>query len=445
MLQHVSLSLLLVFLLGACATVPQRLPPAKPVASKPTPPKPTPAKPTPPVTQAGPQASATGVASALTAPLRQLESSQVGWDARQLAAALPALQRSCPALLKRTDQSGLTLTTDWQAFCDAVRSSGMAPENRAPEKLLALLPTLLTPVRVATGAGLNTGYYEPLLQGARTPSARFSIPLYKRPPDLIDVDLGAFRPESLRGQRLAGRILNNRLVPYDDRQAIDQGALAGKGLGLLWVSDPYEAFFLHIQGSGQVELPDGTRVRVGFDGQNGHVYTGIGRVLRARNALAPGEATMQGIIRYLSADPARGQALMWENRSYVFFREIKGDGPIGALGVALTPRRSIAVDPLFVPLGAPVWLEGAQPDPQDPKKNLVFAQLMVAQDTGGAIRGANRVDVFWGDGADAALVAGAMSVQNTLILLLPNASVARLKAQGLLQTDVEEPFESAAQ
>jgi membrane-bound lytic murein transglycosylase A len=380
------------------------------------------------------------VLGALSSRLVPINASRIRWSVDQVLAALPALQRSCPALLRRADQSGLTQPADWQEFCDAVRT-----QAAAPQRLAALLPDLLVPIQVETGQGLNTGYFEPLLQGSRTRSAEFSTPLYKRPADLIDVDLGAFRPESLKGQRLAGRIVNNRLVPYADRQAIDQGALAGKGLELLWVRDPYAAFFLHIQGSGQIELPDGSRVRVGFDGQNGHVYTGIGRVLRAQNALPPGEATMQGIIHYLQADPVRAQALMWQNRSYVFFREIKGDGPIGALGVALTPQRSIAVDPLFVPLGAPVWLEGRRPDPRDPKNTLPIAQLMVAQDTGGAIRGANRVDVFWGEGADAALVAGAMSQQNQLTLLLPKASIQRLRTQGLLREDAEDTFERASQ
>ncbi|TRW15329.1 hypothetical protein FMM06_14545 [Glacieibacterium frigidum] len=331
-------------------------------------------------------------------------------DLGDATAALAAFRRSCGVLVKRTDLSGLTEAGDWAGPCAAAATATDAK---------AFFATLV-PVQVGPGTGLNTGYYEPELAGSRT-SLAGGTPLYRRPPDLIEVDLGAFG-SALTGKKIRGRVAGQGFVPYYDRAAIDAGALNGRGLELAWAADPYEAFFLEIQGSGRLRLPDGTVMRVGYDGQNGRDYTGIGKLLRDRGLLGPGQATMDGIIGWMKRSPDKGVALMHENRSKIFFRELPpGDpalGPPGAIGIALTPQVSVAADPRFVPLGAPLWLSS--------KGEAPFTRVMVAQDTGGAIKGANRLDVFWGAGADARRIAGGMSATGTAILLLPPASAARL-------------------
>ena len=325
-------------------------------------------------------------------------------------AALAAFRRSCPALLRRADASGLTQAGDWADACAAAAVATNAG---------AFFATLV-PVRVGAGTGLNTGYYEPELAGSRT-SLAGGTPLYRRPPDLIEIDLGQFG-SSLSGRKIRGRVADGGFVPYHDRAAIDGGALAGRGLELAWATDAHEAFFLEIQGSGRLRLPGGTVLRVGYDGQNGRDYTGIGKLLRDRALLGPGQATMDGIIGWMRAQPDRGVALMHENRSKVFFRTLPpGDptlGPPGALGIALTPLVSVAADPRFVPLGAPLLLSS--------RGETSFARVMVAQDTGGAIKGANRLDVFWGAGPDARRIAGGMSATGTAVLLLPAVSATRL-------------------
>ena len=224
------------------------------------------------------------------------------------------------------------------------------------------------------------------------------------------VELGLFRP-AWRGERIAGRVVDGRLKPYDGRAEIERGALDRYHLAFLWVDDPVAAFFLQIQGSGRVRLPDGSIVRVGYDGQNGQPYVAIGKLLVERGVLAKEAVSMQAIRAWITAHPEAGKALMAENPSYVFFREVTGDGPIGSEGVVLTPGRSLAVDRSFVPLGVPVFLD-AGPGLQ---------RLMVAQDTGGAIRGPVRGDVFWGAGAEAETRAGAMRARGVYYLLLPKS------------------------
>ncbi|MEX6724786.1 murein transglycosylase A [Parapedomonas caeni] len=341
-----------------------------------------------------------------------------GWRDNDPARALAAFRASCRALTIRTDQSGLTQPGDWAEVCSAAVS---ATDARA------FFESRFATLVVGDGSGLNTGYYEPELAGDRMASPAYPVPLYKRPPELIDVDLGAFR-DTLRGQRIAGRIEGRRLVPYADRAAIEDGALAGRGLELAWAADPYEVFFLQIQGSGRVRLPDGQVMRVGYDGQNGHPYVGIGRKLLDMGLLAKGQASMQGIIAWARANPDKAREVMRLNPSFVFFRELTGPGPLGAMNVALSPDISVAADPSFVPLGAPLWLVSARPDVARPARQLPFSRLMVAQDTGGAITGANRLDVFWGPGADAAIIAGGMSWRGKMLLLLPVAVVDRLLA-----------------
>lgn len=343
-----------------------------------------------------------------------------GWRESDLTPALAAFRRSCAAVQRRADPSGLTTPADWAASCTAATA---ATDPRA------FFETQFTAVQVGDGTGLNTGYFEPEIAGARTAGDGFRTPIYRLPPDLIEVDLGLFN-DTMKGRRVRGRVEGQRLVPYHDRAAIEDGALNGRGLELAWAADPVELFFLEIQGSGRLRLPDGSIMRIGYAGQNGRAYTAIGRTLRERGVLAPGQATMDGIIGWIRANPAEGRALMRENRSYVFFRELTGEGPVGALGVAVTPEVTVAVDPAFVPLGAPLWLSTRIPDvPADgvapPAASRDWAGLKVAQDVGGAIKGANRLDLFWGAGARARQIAGALSSTGRMWLLLPRAVVER--------------------
>jgi membrane-bound lytic murein transglycosylase A len=325
------------------------------------------------------------------------------------AAALAAFRKSCASLKKREDRSGLTRPGDWDAACAA------APTATDPA---AFFVDSFAAVAVDGGKGFSTGYFEPEIAGSRDARAGYPTPFYRRPPDLIEADLGAFAAD-LKGRKLRGRVDGKALVPYPDRAAIQAGALAGKGLELAWAADPYEAFFLEIQGSGRLRLPDGSIMRIGYDSQNGRDYVAIGRVLVDRGDLPKGGATMNSILAWLRGHPAEAPALLAANPSVVFFREIKGDGPIGAMGVPVSPRISVAADPLFVPLGAPLLVETTLPG------NRPLSALLVAQDTGGAIKGANRIDLFLGAGAEARADAGAQAAAARVLILLPKAAAAR--------------------
>lgn len=339
-------------------------------------------------------------------PVRDL-----GLTAAASRAALAAFRISCPSLVRRVDASGLTAAGDWAVACSA--ASGWRDDDAA-----AFFDRHFATIQVGDGKAHATGYFEPEILGSRTRAPGYDIPVYRRPPDLVEVDLGDFSKD-LAGRKLRGRVEGTRLVRYADRAAIDAGALAGRGLEIAWAADAAEFFFLQIQGSGRLRLPDGSVMRIGYDSQNGHDYVGIGRVLRDRGALAPGQATMQGIIDYLRADPVRGAAVMRENPSWIFFRELTGAGPLGALGLPVTPRVSVATDPKYIPLGAPVFLSMDRAEPNG---------LWIAQDTGGAIKGSNRVDTFWGAGAEARAIAGGMSARGVALILIPKVSAARLSA-----------------
>ena len=266
--------------------------------------------------------------------------------------------------------------------------------------------------------GLLTGYYEPSLRGSRTPSEVFRTPHYRKPPELVSVELGSFRVD-LRGRRVAGQVSAGRLEPYPDRKELETGSLAGRGLELVWVDNEVDAFFLHIQGSGRVEREGGGELRLGYAGQNGHSYRAIGRELVDRGEMVLEEVSMQSIRAWLEANPEKASAVMETNPSFVFYRELAGDGPLGSQGVARTAGRSLAVDRSFVPLGLPVWVDSTLPPLGSQEEERPLRKLLVAQDTGGAIRGPLRGDVFWGHGDEAAEVAGRMRQVARMWLLLP--------------------------
>ena len=327
-------------------------------------------------------------------------------DARKAALAMDSFRTSCPGLVRRTDNSGLTQNSDWVAACDAVKTW----TNDA----ISFFAEHMDTVQVGTGRAFATGYFEPEIAGCRTPQVGCDVPVYKRPPDLIDVDLGQFS-DDLKGRNIRGKVSGAKFVQYDDRAMIENGSLAGRGLEIAYASDAVEFFFLQIQGSGRLKLPDGNVMRIGYDSQNGRGYTGIGRLMRDRGLIT--DASMQGIVAFLAANPEEGRKIMQENKSYIFFRELTGAGPLGAMGYPVVGEASIAVDVKFIPLGAPVWLSMDRAEPNG---------IWIAQDTGGAIKGANRIDTFWGAGDRARLIAGGMAARGTALLFLPKAAVARL-------------------
>ena len=324
---------------------------------------------------------------------------------------------SCPKLLARTDTSGLTRNADWKPACDA---AAIWPDAEAPRFFERWFET----VRVGDGQAFVTGYYEPEIAGVRTRQPGFDVPVYAFPPDLVRAKPGD-APLTEKGNQPLGRYdATGAFVPYFDRAAIDDGALAGRGLEIGWAADPVELFFLQVQGSGRLRAPDGSVIRIGYAGQNGLGYTGIGSVMRNAGLIgsAPGQysGSMQGIMQYIAEHPEEGKALMRQNQSYVFFKPIVGDGPFGALGVPVRGGDSAATDPAYVPLGAPVYLRLDRSEADG---------LWIAQDTGGAIKGPNRFDSFWGAGAAARTTAGGMSGRGDAWLLLPIGTVKRLTGQ----------------
>jgi membrane-bound lytic murein transglycosylase A len=267
---------------------------------------------------------------------------------------------------------------------------------------------------VGDGKAFATGYYEPEIAGSRTRMPGFDVPIYRTPPDLV-------RCTRADGGTGRGRIdETGQCVLYYTRAEIEDGILAGKGLEIAWAADPVDLFFLEIQGSGRVRLPDGGVIRLGYDNQNGRDYVAIGRLLRERGLLPAGGASMQSIKAWLTAHPDEGKALMRENLSYIFFRELTGPGPLGAMNVPVTPRTTVAADPNFVPLGAPIYLAMDRAE---------ASGLWVAQDTGGAIKGSNRFDTFWGAGEEATRIAGGMSANGRGWVLLPKGTVQRALAR----------------
>ena len=386
-------------LLSACATRPVPPPGAPPPTTVPVPPAPTtPPLPVPPAVPAGPNARATGVALEAPYTLGREEAER----------ALAAFRLSCPVLMRRADASGLSQGGDWRAVC--AEATTLAPEY-APGFFFHRFDW----VRVGDGRAFATGYYEPEIEGSRTPLPGYT-PVYRMPPDLVRCT----RPDGGTGR---GRIdpATGQCGLYYSRPEIEDGALNGRGLELAWAKDPVELFFLEIQGSGRIRMPDASVMRVGYAGQNGREYAAIGRLLRDRGILPPGGANMAAIKEWIRANPEQGRALMRENLSYIFFKELTGPGPLGALNVPVTARATVAADPNYVPLGAPIYLHRAdRPE---------IHGLWVAQDTGGAIKGPNRFDTFWGAGTEAVVIAGGMSASGHALILLPKGVAARALAQ----------------
>ncbi len=391
---------------GAGGPTPTRPPRGGETASRPIP-----ATPRPPVPVAPPATAPVDTANALSAGITPgpsiIDLIPAGERSRK---ALQAFRLSCPSLMRRSDQSGLTRGADWNSACAAASSW---PEASASEFFIRYFEA----VQVGDGKAFVTGYYEPEIAGSRTQQPGYDVPIYRRPSNLIDVNLGLFS-DSLKGKTIRGKVDGSNLVPFDERSQIVGGSLAGKGLELAWAADPVEFFFLQVQGSGRLLLPGGGVMRIGYDGQNGRDYTGIGKLMKDRGLIQAG--SMQDIMQYLRAHPDEGAAIMNENKSFVFFRELTGPGPLGAMGVAVTPEATVAADPRYVPLGAPLLLSLDRAEPNG---------IWIAQDTGGAIKGANRFDSFWGAGSNARSTAGGMSARGSALILLPIGSAARLAQQ----------------
>jgi membrane-bound lytic murein transglycosylase A len=353
-----------------------------------------------------------------------------GWNTGAQGSALIAFQRSCARIRAMSADAQMRgagyggVAGDWLPACaraDAV------PVSDEPAR--AFFESAFTPYRVTSGQsaeGMFTGYYEPELRGSRTRHGEYQTPLYGLPSDLVSIDLGLFR-ENFAGERISGRLEGNRLVPYATRAEIVRDGLA-TAEPLVFIDNPTDAFFLQIQGSGRVSLNDGTVVRAAYAGQNGHPYTAIGAVLIRRGQLTRETVSMQSIRAWLDAHPTEAQGLFDENASYVFFSLQPLDDPalgaVGTQGAPLTAEASLAVDASIHPLGAPVWLETAYPVSE--AADVPFQRLLVAQDTGGAINGAVRGDIYWGVGERAGEIAGRMRSTGTLTVLVPNEIAARL-------------------
>lgn len=299
-----------------------------------------------------------------------------GWAEDDHLAALRTFRGSCD-LIKRDD---------WVPLC---RLAQDVPDDPAAARQFFEL--FFKPTLIGKPPALFTGYYEPVLEGSPVRTARFAWPIYRRPPELRD-----------------GMV-------WHDRAAIESGILRGRGLEIAWLDDPVEVFFLHIQGSGRIQMPDGSVIRVGYAGRNGHAYASVGQELVRRGLFTQSQVSAEVIRQWVRANPSQGMAMLNSNPSYVFFRKLpdlgEENGPIGAMGRSITPLRSVAIDPDFVPLGAPVWIEKSGQTP--------IHRLMIAQDTGGAIKGAQRADIYFGTGREAGRAAGTIKDAGRMLQLLP--------------------------
>lgn len=338
-----------------------------------------------------------------------------GFNQDDLSQAWPAWMQSCSALNNKSS---------WQKACSVASQINSQSAGKPSDDVVSSYFKQYFSVYKATNldgsdTGTITGYYEPLLNGSRTKSAKYPYPLFASPNDLITVELDSIFPE-LKYKRVRGRLVGNKLVPYYNRAEIETEASPLKGRELLYIDDIIDVFFLQIQGSGLVQLDTGEQIHVGYADQNGHTYNSIGRLLVERGELTLDKASMQGIKNWARNNLDKLRELLNNNPSYVFFRELPAGlpGPLGALGVPILGEHSVAVDPKFVPLGSPIFLSTTEPNSAKPLK-----RLMMAQDTGGAIKGGVRADFFWGAGNEAGAKAGAMKQTGKIWVLLPKEFV----------------------
>jgi membrane-bound lytic murein transglycosylase A len=346
-----------------------------------------------------------------------------GWPRDDHAAAFRTFLKSCDrvtTLAERGTPAGRAAPGPGLLLACS-EASALSSRKLASGEARAFFERFFEPHRLrhARPQGLLTGYYEPVLEGSRVATERFKVPVYRRPPDLVNaVD------ETMRGTT-GGKFTHlrrngDKLEPYPTRAAIEQGALAGKGLELVHLADPVDTFFMHIQGSGRIKLTDGTSIRIGYDGKNGHPYTSIGRYLIDKGLLAADRISLDSLAKWLRADLKRGREVMWQNASFVFFRELEGaaGAPNGALGIPLTAGRSLAVDASIHALGTPVYVSA--PTLKHASKGSPFARLMIAQDVGSAITGPVRGDIYFGSGNTAGKLAGVTKHAGNFFVLLPN-------------------------
>lgn len=332
-----------------------------------------------------------------------------GWKQDNIAGVWPALLHSCTKVRRRSET--------WQQVCAEVDML----DDPDPATIRAFIEKQFTAHQLHTGTrardGLITGYYEPLLRGSLTRSSVYQYPIYRRPPDLLTVKLGDIYPE-LANKVVRARVSGKQVVPYYSRSEIDNGKNPLRGHEIVWVDNAVDLFFLHIQGSGRIRLENGRELRIGYSDQNGHPYEAIGRQLIQMQQIEKEDVSLQSIKEWLISNPDQAEDVLYSNPSYIFFKANKADatkGPVGSLNVPLTPERSIAVDRRHIPLGHPVWLDTLLPGTNEP-----YQRLMVAQDTGGAINGAVRADIYFGHGARAENLAGTMKQAGRLFILLPN-------------------------
>lgn len=349
------------------------------------------------------------------------------WTSDSQALALSAFSKSCgfflsgPAARKILPERLGGTAGDWQLPCREAEKLASPTDQQARnffESQFTILSYSTEP------QGLFTGYFAPEYNGSHKPTEIYNYPLYAVPEDLKVLDLGKFS-SALQGKSIIGKVKDGEFVPYKDRENIDNGALDGRNLELVWLKDPVDVFFMHIQGSGVIRFENGERKTFGYAGKNGKAYQAIGRFLIESGEIAEDHMSMQAIRSWIEANPLQAKALMWKNPSYIFFRPLDREAPVGAMNVELTAGRSLAIDRTYVPLGMPVWLD-LEPatEEADPVRRLV-----IAQDTGSAIKGRVRADVYWGIGEDAGLVAGPMKEQGRYYFLLPNRLAKRLLSE----------------
>lgn len=352
-------------------------------------------------------------------------SSLPGWQEDDQGLALQTFKQSCQDILHRNEKDGIHpvfpqfSVKSWQTICFAAQKIHVSEKRKARE----FFETWFVPYHVSDNnhhVGLFTGYYLPLLQVRKTPNKRFHVPIYALPGDLVKIDLGLF-DRSFSGKFVTGQVIKNSLLPYPDRAAINEGKIKEKAKVLFWSDDSIDVYFAQIQGSALVELPNNQKFLIGYAGGNGRAYTSIGKILKEKKELDEENISMQSIREWLNTHPKQVHPLLNQNRSYVFFRLLKNKSPLGTEQVPLTPERSLAIDKRFIPLGAPMWLNTFVPGPSS--RTSHFRHLMIAQDTGGAIKGIVRGDVYWGAGKKAEFMAGHMNSPGEYWLLLPVSSM----------------------